>query len=105
MTIRYEYPARGEMPPVSLTWYQGRKSPRVETDQVPAWDTGFLFVGDQGMLLADYTRRVLLPAAKFAGYKPPEPTHSGLARPLRGMGCRLQERAAPRAATSTTPAL
>ena len=74
MTVRYEYPARGDMPPVTLTWYQGRKSPRVETDKVPAWETGFLFVGDQGMLLTDYNRRVLLPEAKFAGYEPPEPT-------------------------------
>ena len=41
---------------------------------VPAWGTGFLFIGDQGMLLADYTRRVLLPEAKFAGYQPPEPS-------------------------------
>jgi len=30
MTIRYECPARGAMPPVTLTWYQGRPSPRVE---------------------------------------------------------------------------
>ena len=74
MTIRYEFPARGNLPPVRLTWYQGRKSPRVETDKVPAWGTGFLFVGEKGMLLADYTRRVLLPEDRFAGYQPPAPT-------------------------------
>ena len=74
MTIRYEFPARGSLPPVKLTWYQGRKSPRVETDKVPAWDTGFLFVGEKGMLLADYSRRVLLPEDRFAGYQPPPPT-------------------------------
>ena len=74
MTVRYQYPARGEMPPVALTWYQGRRSPRVETDKVPAWDTGFLFVGAKGMLLTDYTRRVLLPEAAFQGYQPPEPS-------------------------------
>ena len=74
MTIRYEFPARGSLPPVQLTWYQGRKSPRVETDKVPAWDTGFLFVGEKGMLLADYNRRVLLPEDRFVGYEPPSPT-------------------------------
>jgi predicted dehydrogenase len=74
MTIRYEYPARGDLPPVRLTWYQGRKSPRVETDNVPAWSTGFLFVGEKGMLLTDYSRRLLLPEDRFAGYEPPAPT-------------------------------
>jgi hypothetical protein len=74
MTIRYEYPARGTLPPLKLTWYQGRKSPRVETDKVPDWSTGFLFVGEKGMLLADYGRRVLLPEDRFAGYQPPAPT-------------------------------
>ncbi len=72
MVIRYEFPARGPMPPVKLTWYQGRRSPRVETAGVPAWEPGFLFVGDAGMLLADYDRHVLLPEARFAGFKPPE---------------------------------
>jgi predicted dehydrogenase len=74
MTIRYEFAARGAMPPVKLTWYQGRRSPRVETDKVPAWDTGFLFGGEQGMLLVDYDRRLLLPEAKFAGFQPPKPS-------------------------------
>ncbi len=33
-----------------------------------------LFVGDKGMLLADYGRRVLLPKSEFQDYTPPEPT-------------------------------
>jgi predicted dehydrogenase len=74
MIVRYEYPARGKLPPLKLTWYQGRKSPRVETDGALPWSTAFLFVGDQGMLQADYTRRVLLPEKKFADYRPPAPT-------------------------------
>ena len=74
LTVRYEFPARGEMPPVKLTWYHGQRSPRVKTDKVPAWDYGFLFIGEKGMLLVDYTRRVLLPEAKFAGYKAPKAT-------------------------------
>ncbi len=74
LTVRYEFPASGEMPPVKLTWYHGQLSPRVQTDKVPAWDYGFLFVGEKGMLLADYTRRVLLPEAGFAGFEPPRPT-------------------------------
>jgi len=74
MVIRYDFPARGNLPPVRLTWYQGQRSPRVETDRVPAWETGFLFVGRKGMLLTDYERRLLLPEREFAGLKPPAPT-------------------------------
>jgi hypothetical protein len=33
-----------------------------------------LFVGKDGMLLADYRRRELYPEKKFADYEPPEPT-------------------------------
>ncbi len=33
-----------------------------------------MFVGSEGMLLADYTRRQLYPEAKFAEYQPPEQT-------------------------------
>ena len=33
-----------------------------------------MFVGDQGQLVADYKRRVLLPADKFKDYQPPEQT-------------------------------
>ena len=30
-----------------------------------------LFVGDRGLLLADYGRRILLPEDKFKGFQPP----------------------------------
>ena len=33
-----------------------------------------LFVGEKGMLLADYGKHKLLPEDQFAGFKPPEPT-------------------------------
>ena len=35
---------------------------------------GVLFIGEKGMLLTDYTRRLLLPEEQFKGYAPPEPT-------------------------------
>jgi len=74
MTIRYEFPARNQQPPVALTWYQGRCSPRVADHKIAAWPFCFLFVGDKGMLAVNYGARVLLPDDKFAGYKPPAPT-------------------------------
>jgi predicted dehydrogenase len=35
------------------------------------WPLGILFVGDKGMLAADYGRRQLLPKEKFADFQPP----------------------------------
>ena len=76
MIINYEYPARRDLPPVKLTWYDGGKKPSlVGTQGIPAdWRSGVLFVGSDGMLLADYSRRKLLPEPKFADFQPPEPT-------------------------------
>ena len=75
LVVRYEFPARGEKPPVKFTWYDGTNRPAILADRkLPAWGAGVLFVGKEGMLLADYGRRQLYPEDKFAGYQPPEPT-------------------------------
>jgi len=75
LTIRYEFPARGALPPVRLTWYDGGKRPaQVQQGKVPNWGSAVLFVGQKGMLLADYGRRKLLPEAQFAGFQAPKPT-------------------------------
>jgi len=75
LTIRYEFPARGALPPVRLTWYDGGKRPEpVQQGKVPNWGSAVLFVGQKGMLLADYGRRKLLPEAQFDGFQAPKPT-------------------------------
>ena len=75
MTVRYEFPARENLPPVKLTWYDGGKRPEfLKERNIPDWGSGVLFVGEKGMLLADYGQRMLLPEAQFAGFQPPEPT-------------------------------
>jgi len=72
--ITYEYGARGDMPPIKLTWYQGTDKPAAYTEKsIPQWENGVLFVGAQGMLLANYNKHVLLPEEKFADFKRPEP--------------------------------
>src|SRR5262249_31003833 len=43
----------------------------VQGKKVPVWKNGVLFVGDDGMLLADYGKHVLLPEDRFADYKRP----------------------------------
>jgi predicted dehydrogenase len=76
----YEYPARGEQPPVKLTWYDSGKQPEIlgtlhRGDGSPLnFRSGQLFIGENGMLISDYNRHLLLPEEKFADYQRPEPS-------------------------------
>ena len=73
--VTYEYPARGDLPPVTLTWYDSGKRPKYFAEgKLPKWGDGTLFVGDKGMLLCDYTKRRLLPEKQYEGFVPPRPT-------------------------------
>ncbi len=75
MSATYDYPARGSRGPLRLTWYQGEMKPRIwQENGIPQWSDGVLFIGDQGMLLADYGKHVLLPEAKFKDYRRPAPS-------------------------------
>jgi predicted dehydrogenase len=75
LIVRWDFPARGDLPPVRLTWYHGgRRPPQVARREVPAWGDGVLFVGARGMLLADYGRHLLLPRERFADFRRPEAT-------------------------------
>lgn len=70
--VRYEFPARENMPPVSLTWYDGGLRPmRIpELDEGMQMGTGgVLYVGDKGKILDDK----ILPASLRESYKIPAP--------------------------------
>jgi predicted dehydrogenase len=74
MAVKYTYGQRGELAPVELTWYQGTAKPAIWREGgIPQWGDGTLFIGDGGMLLADYGKHVLLPEEKFANFTPPAP--------------------------------
>lgn len=74
MEARYTYGARGDRGPLSLSWYQGTHKPKLwKEEAIPQWGSGCLFVGDKGMLLADYGKHMLLPEDDFEGFEPPEP--------------------------------
>jgi predicted dehydrogenase len=74
MQATYEFPARGDMPAVTLTWHQGTSKPaRWKEKQIPQERDGALFVGDKGMILSTYNKHVLLPEKQFEGFKRPEP--------------------------------
>jgi predicted dehydrogenase len=65
--VDYEFPARGEMPPVHFTWYHGGAVPSWISDYYEFDTAGakqvkrsaVLFEGDLGRLLADYGSRKL----------------------------------------------
>jgi predicted dehydrogenase len=77
---RYEY-ARGEEPPVKLTWYDSGRQPELaqtlKIDGRPlgeVFKSAQLFIGSEGMLVSDYNRHRLLPEEKFKGFTPPPQT-------------------------------
>src|SRR5262249_54688443 len=75
LVVQYEFPARENLPPVKLTWYDGGKRPALFAEgKLPKWGDGVLFVGEKGMLLADYSNRKLLPEKDFEGFVPPKPS-------------------------------
>ncbi len=75
LIVRYEFPARGEQPPVALTWYDGgKRPPHFAEGRVPAWGDGSLWVGSKGMLLAGYGSHKLLPEKDYKDFVPPPKT-------------------------------
>lgn len=58
LTARWDFAARGDMGPVTLSWYDGGRKPKL-LEGKSGWDNGVLFVGEKGMLLADYGRKEL----------------------------------------------
>lgn len=74
LTVRYRFPARGNKPPVKLTWHDGNRVPRELAGEPVPTGSGVMFFGSEGRLAADYGSYRLFPQEKFAGFQPPEPT-------------------------------
>jgi predicted dehydrogenase len=71
-TVHYQFPARGDMPAVRVTWYDGGLRPprpdELEEGQEFS-EGGILFVGDKGKML----RHRLIPESRLKEYgKPPQ---------------------------------
>jgi predicted dehydrogenase len=75
MSATYTYGARGDLPPVKLTWYQGEEKPEIwKNGGIPKWDSACLFIGSKGMILSDYDKHKMLPEKDFADFQRPSPT-------------------------------
>jgi predicted dehydrogenase len=73
LIVRYDFPERGNLPPVKLTWYDGNMIPKaVAGERVPG--SGVMFVGTEGHMYADYNNYRLFPKEKFARFEPPKQT-------------------------------
>jgi hypothetical protein len=81
-TVTYQFPARDNLPPVKMVWYEGQKNgqknlPPLELlkGEKPSGSAS-LIIGEKGTMYspADYGERwVLLPKKDFEGFKDPEP--------------------------------
>ena len=90
----YHFPQAGRRGPVKLHWSDGGlhhdqvkntqvieriaaeegRPPEDVRRSLSEWGIGALFVGENGALVADYGRYMLLPQEKFVDFVPPQPT-------------------------------
>ena len=78
-TVRYEFPARGDLPPVTMTWYDGSRRPAKSEGMDPGkplGGNGIIFVGDKGSIICGGWggAPTLLPRSLAQGYTPPKPS-------------------------------
>jgi predicted dehydrogenase len=79
MIARWTFAARGDLPPVNMTWYHGgKRPPLLKETNLPDWPIAVLFVGSEGMLITELEvvppRFELHPKGKYADFKPPPQT-------------------------------
>ena len=73
MRVDYRYPARDDLPPVHLTWYQGDYRPSEFTEYGDGKGSAGLFEGEKGRLLADYgSKKVFM--TEGSAFASPAPT-------------------------------
>jgi len=79
--VHYDFPARGDMPPVKVTWYDGGLMPpkpeELQDTRLLPWEDGIVFVGDKGKLVAEGwgAQSVrLIPETRMKEYKKPPKT-------------------------------
>ncbi|MDG1896542.1 MAG: gfo/Idh/MocA family oxidoreductase, partial [Fuerstiella sp.] len=66
IVLEYNYPSRGDLPPVKLTWYDGGKKPDIlsnykDQNGKPLDWGGQLFVGERGAIISNYSSNLLQP--------------------------------------------
>ncbi|QDU53951.1 Gfo/Idh/MocA family protein [Aeoliella mucimassa] len=86
--VTWQHPARSGNEyvsgPLKVVWYHGNEGMQRRSDllqpqlgddtNLADWHIGVTFVGDKGLLTADYGRHLLSPSGEFADYTPPAPS-------------------------------
>jgi len=77
--IHYDFGPRGDMPPVRVTWYDGKLKPPRPADlegDGPLPEEGLLFVGDRGTMLCGFNggNPRLIPQSKMDAFTQPPKT-------------------------------
>lgn len=84
MQVRYRFPARGDLPPLTLTWSHGKPPAGIASEkELARWRSATLYVGSKGMLIADVLKWKLLPESQFPDLQAPKgplPFASGFSR-------------------------
>ncbi|MDD3585558.1 MAG: Gfo/Idh/MocA family oxidoreductase [Thermoguttaceae bacterium] len=77
LKVRYTFPIRRNFPACTLTWYDGANLPEVDSllakYKIPAKRNGMLFVGNDGVLFANYQEHEVYPIDKFQKAFKPSP--------------------------------
>ncbi len=80
--IRWEFPARADLPPLTLHWYDGGLRPpmptELESDGEGMPGEGMLLIGERGRILADFFggQPRLIPKSRMRDFRPPATTWS-----------------------------
>ncbi len=76
--LRYDFPQRGELAPLKMTWYDGGKLPPTELfEGERVNNNGTLYIGDKGKLYvpSEYSgNHLLLPRDRFKDFQAPAPS-------------------------------
>jgi len=78
--VRFEFPARGDMPPVTVNWYEGMEPPRPddleEGRQMGDSEGGVILKGETGKIMhGTYAAEIsMIPASKLQEYRQPSPS-------------------------------
>jgi predicted dehydrogenase len=77
--VDYQFPANDRHSGITLHWSDGgahhdlvEQTQDHQGNPLSSWGLGILFVGEKGMLVADYGRRQLLPQDQFQDFQAPE---------------------------------
>jgi predicted dehydrogenase len=75
MQVDYKFAATGSQPAVHMTWYHGVTGPSLDGKETyPGFNSGVLFVGEKGSLVADYGKYKVLPDEFAKSFKAPDKT-------------------------------